>query len=152
MMGGSLSGFPHDNIIVNPSRFRRCLHGTWTGIVLLSLTKALTTENTEDHGGPRRFFGLRCGARHHVTDQITQGVVARTVPGPGSPWPSVVLRVLRGKTSRCRTEIQDLWSRQENRARPPKPRRLDCFDSSQPIMDESSAAPISCESPAGPIS
>ena len=53
-----------------------------------------TTENTEDHEGTQRFFGLRMGAHRH---RVTGGAEARTVPGPVPPWFSVVLRVLRGK-------------------------------------------------------
>jgi hypothetical protein len=61
------------------------------GLSLLSQREDFTTENTEDHGGPRRFFGLTMCAYFQAR------IGARSVPRLMSPWSSVVLGVLRGK-------------------------------------------------------
>jgi hypothetical protein len=56
-----------------------------------------TTENTENHGDARRFFGFQLSASPQVVEPPGHWGDAQSVAGPISPCNSVVLGVLRGK-------------------------------------------------------
>lgn len=82
-------------------------------------SKNFTTEDTEDHGGPRRLLarprmmpnviGTMPAPRlmnYKPIDRSGCQTIARTADGPVSPWPSVVLSVLRGKALRSRSRTR----------------------------------------------
>jgi hypothetical protein len=88
--------------------------------ILPRQSKNLNTETTEDHGGPRRSFGLSrhaltpgastwpgrpivatAAGRLHLLCNETFALRRRWTFGPVSPWSSMVLRGLRFKISRC---------------------------------------------------
>jgi hypothetical protein len=81
--------------------------------------KNFTTEDTENHGGPRRFLarprtlpnviGTMPAPRFikfKPLDQFVPQTIARTADGPVSPWISVALSVLRGKAWRPRSRTR----------------------------------------------
>src|ERR1019366_3312408 len=62
-------------------------------------TKESTTENAENHGGPRRFIGFGSRVSPGTVEPTSCRRDARSVERPASPWSSVVLGVLRGEFS-----------------------------------------------------
>ena len=73
--------------------------------VLFHGRSGFTTENTENHGVPRRFFAMTRRKPIAAAEPFT-----RALKRPVSPWFSVVLRVLRGKT--LRPKIEPTWSKE----------------------------------------
>ena len=102
--------------------------GMRLGSGLLGRRKGFTTEDAEDHGAPRRFFGFaQCAfiqAKNHFMENDTAHAivsvttqnhllkfgVARCFARRKTPWPSVVLRVLRGESLPRRSRTQ-AWPR-----------------------------------------